>query len=348
MQGFRRWSIAATSALLIGAVAIAGFVAAGLLIYQRAAGIAREEALQELRATARAEALAVEKLLAIAPPEPLAGRHAARRRAGRPRRSCAHRRADEGGAGRPATADRHGHGVGAGRLRRPRRPLRQRRCHARCLRSLRALFLQQPRGRAGHGAGELRHAGRWRLLPACESERHRTADRALRLPGERGGGADDHLHRADPPRRPGDRRRLRRHRACRPAGPARCGEGGRARRRASRLGQGHPAGRPRCLAPRPPPRDSLCRRDAFHHRPRRGVHRRCRRQHLGLRADPGGRLRGAAGPGRRAPRRGTTGECPRHRLDGVLRRPARLRRRSGQHRLAAAPPGAAAGRGCGG
>ncbi|WP_334132605.1 methyl-accepting chemotaxis protein [Silanimonas lenta] len=67
MQGFRRWSIAATSALLIGAVAIAGFVAAGLLIYQRAAGIAREEALQELRATARAEALAVEKLLAIAP-----------------------------------------------------------------------------------------------------------------------------------------------------------------------------------------------------------------------------------------------------------------------------------------
>ena len=63
MSAFRRWSVAAKAALLIGVLTVLGFIAAGVVIYQRAASIARESALQELRAVARAEANAVADLL---------------------------------------------------------------------------------------------------------------------------------------------------------------------------------------------------------------------------------------------------------------------------------------------
>ena len=63
MSSFRRWSVAAKAALLIGVLTVLGFVVAGLLIYQRAASVAREAALLELRAVARAEAVAVADLL---------------------------------------------------------------------------------------------------------------------------------------------------------------------------------------------------------------------------------------------------------------------------------------------
>jgi methyl-accepting chemotaxis protein len=63
MPNFRRWSVAAKAALLIGVFTVVGFVVAGLLIYQRAAEVAREAALLELRASARAEANAVADLL---------------------------------------------------------------------------------------------------------------------------------------------------------------------------------------------------------------------------------------------------------------------------------------------
>ncbi len=63
MSTFRRWSVAAKAALLIGLLTVLGFIAAGVVIYQRAAAIARDSALQELRAVARAEANAVADLL---------------------------------------------------------------------------------------------------------------------------------------------------------------------------------------------------------------------------------------------------------------------------------------------
>ncbi len=63
MSSFRRWSVAAKAALLIGVLTVAGFIVAGVVIYQRAAAIARDSALQELRAVARAEANAVADLL---------------------------------------------------------------------------------------------------------------------------------------------------------------------------------------------------------------------------------------------------------------------------------------------
>ena len=63
MPSFRRWSVAAKAALLIGVLTVVGFVVTGLLIYQRAAEVAREAALQELRAVARAEATGVSNLL---------------------------------------------------------------------------------------------------------------------------------------------------------------------------------------------------------------------------------------------------------------------------------------------
>ncbi len=63
MSNFRRWSVAAKAALVIGVLTVVGFGIAGLLIYQRAASVAREAALLELRATARAEANAVADLL---------------------------------------------------------------------------------------------------------------------------------------------------------------------------------------------------------------------------------------------------------------------------------------------
>jgi methyl-accepting chemotaxis protein len=67
MSGFRRWSVAAKSALLIGLLNIVGFAVAGVLIYQRAAAQAREAAVAELRAIAQAEAATVADLLNQAP-----------------------------------------------------------------------------------------------------------------------------------------------------------------------------------------------------------------------------------------------------------------------------------------
>jgi methyl-accepting chemotaxis protein len=67
MSAFRRWSVAAKAALFIGCLTVLGFVLAGVLIYDRAASLAREAALAELRAVARAEAAAVAALLNQAP-----------------------------------------------------------------------------------------------------------------------------------------------------------------------------------------------------------------------------------------------------------------------------------------
>jgi hypothetical protein len=52
MTGFRHWSVAAKAALVIGLLTIVGFIAAGFLIYQRAADVARDSAMAELRAVA--------------------------------------------------------------------------------------------------------------------------------------------------------------------------------------------------------------------------------------------------------------------------------------------------------
>ena len=63
MSSFRRWSVAAKAALVVGLLTVIGFAIAALLIYQRAAEVAREATLLELRAVARAEATAVGELL---------------------------------------------------------------------------------------------------------------------------------------------------------------------------------------------------------------------------------------------------------------------------------------------
>ena len=59
--------IGARAALIIGALTVAGFVLAGVLIYREAAEIARANALQSLHATARAEAQRVTALFDQAP-----------------------------------------------------------------------------------------------------------------------------------------------------------------------------------------------------------------------------------------------------------------------------------------
>ena len=67
MPSFRRWSVAAKAALLIGVLTVVGFVVTGLLIYQRAAEVARTTALQNLHSTARAESQRVSALFNEAP-----------------------------------------------------------------------------------------------------------------------------------------------------------------------------------------------------------------------------------------------------------------------------------------